>query len=238
MPRPKDNPPSTQSPNHPSNLPRWKYYLSYLVEFHIESAPSEINPHLYVSLKRGRYQLSTANAVYSFADLYTNFRIAFEKIKLDQRTIQDVLVLGFGLGSIPYLLEKTFKKKYRYTAVEIDENVLYLANKYVLGDLSSPISIMPTDAAIFVSYCQEQFDLICMDVFLDDEIPTYFESEDYLIQLKNLLTQDGLLLFNKLALTEKDKENCKAFLPVFQKIFPDATYFDVDGNWIFVSSSC
>jgi len=216
-------------------IPFWKYYLSYLFEFHIESAPSEINPHLYVSLRRGRYQLSTANAVYSYADLYTNFKQAFEQINLDQRQIEEVLVLGFGLGSIPYLLEKTFNKKYRYTAIEIDENVLYLANKYALDDIESPISLMPTDAAIFVSYCQEKFDLICMDVFLDDEIPTYFETEDYLQQLKALLNPKGILLFNKLALTKEDIIKCENFLPVFKKVFPQATYLDVQGNWIFVN---
>ncbi len=188
-----------------------------------------------MSLRKGRYQLSTANAVYSYADLYTNFKQAFEKINLDQRQIEDVLVLGFGLGSIPYLLEKTFKKKYHYTAVEIDENVLYLANKYALDEIASPISLLPTDAAIFVSYCQERFDLICMDVFLDDEIPTYFETEDYLEQLKVLLNPEGILLFNKLALTEEDVTKCEAFLPIFKKTFPQATYIDVQGNWIFVN---
>jgi len=216
-------------------IPFWKYYLSFLFEFHIESAPSEINPHLYVSLRRGRYQLSTANAVYSYADLYTNFKQAFESINLDKHLIEEVLVLGFGLGSIPYLLEKTFHKKYRYTAIEIDENVLYLANKYALDDIQSPISLIPTDAAIFVSYCQEKFDLICMDVFLDDEVPTYFETEEYLQQLKTLLNPKGILLFNKLALTKEDITKCENFLPVFQKIFPQATYIDVQGNWIFVN---
>ena len=171
----------------------------------------------------------------SYADLYTNFKQAFEAINLDKHLIEEVLVLGFGLGSIPYLLEKTFHKKYRYTAIEIDENVLYLANKYALDDIESPISLMPTDAAIFVSYCQEKFDLICMDVFLDDEVPTYFETEDYLLQLKALLNPKGILLFNKLALTEEDIAKCESFLPVFQNVFPQGTYIDVNGNWIFVN---
>lgn len=216
-------------------IPSWKYYLSYLFEFHIESAPSEINPHLYVSLKRGRYQLSTANAVYSYADLYDNFTKAFQKLNIEELAIENVLLLGFGLGSIPYMLEKKFNKTYQYTAVEIDENVLYLANKYVLPELTAPINFIPNDAAVFVSYCQEQFDLICMDVFLDDEIPEHFESEAYLLQLKALLTPNGILLFNKLALREDDKERCQAFLPTFMKIFPNGTYLDVNGNWMFLN---
>ncbi|MEL6944963.1 MAG: hypothetical protein AAFO82_20090, partial [Bacteroidota bacterium] len=52
------------------SIPRWKRWWSYLSEIHIESAPNEINPHLYVSLRNGRYQLSTANAIYSYEDLY------------------------------------------------------------------------------------------------------------------------------------------------------------------------
>jgi len=162
-------------------IPRWKYYLSYLTELHIESAPSEHNPHLYVSLRKGRYQLATANAIYSYGDLYDNFSDAFQTINLEG--IENALLLGFGLGSIPYMLEKKFHKEYYYTGVEIDENVLYLANKYVLPELHSPISLLPTDAATYVSYCQEQFDLICMDVFLDDTIPAIFETKTFLQQL-------------------------------------------------------
>ena len=109
--------------------PLWKRFLSYLFEIHIESTSSEYNPHLYVSLQKGRYQLSTANAVYSFEDLYDNFSDAFKEIDLDRLNIQNVLILGFGLGSIPIILEQNFKKKYHYTGVEIDEEVLYLAKK-------------------------------------------------------------------------------------------------------------
>ena len=93
--------------------PIWKRLLSYFFEWHIESAPSEANPHLYVSLKNGRYQLCTANAVYSYEDLYTNFLRAFEQIDFDKVPGKDVLILGLGLGSIPIILEKRFGRPYR-----------------------------------------------------------------------------------------------------------------------------
>ncbi len=215
--------------------PFWKRLLSYFFEFHIESAPSEINPHLYVSLWRGRYQLATANAVYSFADLYDNFLDAFKQIKLppDGAT---VLLLGFGLGSIPYILEKRYCKAYVYTAVEIDENVLYLANKYTLPMLESPISFTPADAFAFVHTCFDQFDLICMDVFLDDTVPAMFETPNFLARLGGLLKPRGTLLFNKLALTKKDKAQAAQFFKVFKKVFPNASYLEVKGNWILLNA--
>ena len=120
------------------HIPRWKRLLSYFVEFHIESAPSELNPHLYVSLNRGRYQLCTANAVYSFADLYDNFVKAFQRLQPAQLPIREVLLLGFGLGSIPLMLEKKFHCRIRYTGVEADESVIWLAGKYALPELQSP----------------------------------------------------------------------------------------------------
>lgn len=216
-------------------VPKWKKWLSYLMEFHIESAPSEYNPHLYVSLVQGRYQLSTANAVYSYGDLYDNFVKAFDGVDIASRDIKNVLILGFGLGSIPEILEKR-GLDYHYTAVEIDEEVLYLANEYTLPQIKSPIDLVCADAFAWVNMCTEQFDLICMDVFLDDVVPDHLEAIDYLEKLKTLLTPSGMLLFNRLAATKEDVEETKAFFEdKFLSVFPNGRYLDVTGNWILVN---
>ena len=213
--------------------PFWKKIISYLTELHIESAPSDINPHLYVSLNRGRYQLCTANAIYSYEDLYDNYSEAFKKIEIDKRKVENVLILGFGLGSIPFMLEKTFHKKYHYTAVEIDESVIYLATKYALPEINSSIQMICTDAFAYVMQCQEQFDLVCMDVFLDDLVPEEFEAEDFLKNLKRLIAKDGLLLFNRLANTPEDLKATQTFFKEkFQPVFPDGRYLEVRGNWM------
>lgn len=216
---------------------RWKKWLSYFFEFHIESASSEYNPHLYVSLNRGRYQLCTANAVYSFEDLYDNFFKAFQRIDLEALPGKRVLLLGLGLGSIPQMLEKHFSQVFQYTAVEVDEAVLYLANKYVLSELSSNIEMICTDATAFVAQSQETFDLICMDIFLDDVVPSNFETSAFLEQLQSLLQPKGVLFYNRLSLTEKDVSKTKAFFEkTFLSVFPNGTYLDVQSNWILVNN--
>lgn len=216
--------------------PIWKILLSYLTELHIESAPSEINPHLYVSLSKGRYQLSTANAVYSYGDLYDNYRKIFERMNLPNSQIEKVLILGFGLGSVPFMLEKKFEQKYHYTGIEIDENVVYLAEKYVISELNSPIEIYCADAFSFVMQTSEKFDLIAMDVFLDDIIPNNFQSQEFLIALKDLIEENGLLLYNRLSLTEQDQNDTQAFYESeFLTVFPNGTYLDVGGNWMLMN---
>ncbi|GJM35961.1 MAG: hypothetical protein DHS20C18_49620 [Saprospiraceae bacterium] len=213
--------------------PWWKRWTSYLFEWHIESTSSEYNPHLYVSLNRGRYQLCTANAIYSFGDLYDNFSRAFSKMDLDHLPGDQVLILGFGLGSIPLMLEKNFDRQYHYTAIEIDEAILELTAKYTLPDITSPVETICTDASAYVVQSTERFAMICMDVFLDDKVPSSFESEDFLHHLSDLLLPDGMLLFNRLAATPDDIQLTKSYFEnTFRKVFPDASYLDVRGNWM------
>ena len=216
-------------------IPGWKRILSYLVEWHYESAPSPINPHLYVSLSRGRFQLSTARAIYSYGDLYENFARTFRRLDLNGMPVENVLLLGLGLGSVPFMLEKVFKKKYRYTAVEIDESVVYLAHKYVLSGLESPVEVFCADALGFVEQCSDTYDLIAMDIFLDDIIPAEFESLEFLRQLSRLLSPTGILLYNRLSRTSEDLERTRAFYSLFKQVFPAASYNDAKGNWVLVS---
>jgi spermidine synthase len=216
--------------------PWWKRILSYLTELHIESAPSELNPHLYVSLAKGRYQLATKNAIYSFADLYNNYMLSFESLNWDKIDGNEMLLLGVGLGSIPYMLERKLDRKMRYTGVEIDENVLYLANKYVLRDLKSPCQMHCTDAWNFIIQSKENFDIICMDVFVDDEIPDRLFSMDFLELLRDRLTPTGVLMYNCLARTDADLHASKKFLfDEFLMVFPEGGYLDVRGNWMLVN---
>ena len=218
--------------------PFWKKILSYVYEFHVESIAGDINDTLHVSYTQGRYQLSTQNAIYSFGDLYTNYYQAFEQINLDKYDIQNVLILGFGLGSIPLMLENNFHKNYNYTGVEIDEYVIYLADKYVTYALKSPIDIISTDALTFVKICQQRFDLICVDIFLDDVIPDDFQQQDFLESVKLLLTKNGIVLYNRLAQTEEDKKDSTFFFKeAFLPVFPKGRYIDVDGNWMFTNIS-
>ncbi len=218
------------------NQPLWRRLLSYITSVHIETTGSGYNPYLRVVLKRGQYQLLTANAIYSYGELYDNFSKAFDQIDLDKLNIKEVLILGFGLGSIPVVLETMFNKKYYYTAVEIDPEILRLANTYVVPDIQSGIEFQLSDAATFAAFSKDKYDMICMDVFLDDEVPTELEHEDFLVNLKKMLTPNGILLFNKLSYSKKDKKNSDAFFNNhFKRIFTEGVFLDVNGNYILLN---
>jgi hypothetical protein len=217
--------------------PLWKSLLSYLQEIRIEDVPSYLNPHLYVTLSNGRYQLSTQHAIYSYGDLYGNFRKTFQKLRWDLLPGSEVLLLGFGLGSIPYMLEHKFNKSFRYTAVEADEQVIYLAGKYIMPDLKS-VTLYHADAAAFMPQSTGRWDMICVDIFVDDEIPPYIRSTEFMYELNAHLSPGGILLFNTLSRTKEDVRHSQQILDkVFLPVFPDGGYLPVGGNWMLTNDT-
>jgi len=216
--------------------PLCKRLLSYIKDVHLESATSIYNEDLNVLLVKGQYQLVTPEAIYSYGNRYDNFFTAFKKIDLEQEKIDSVLLLGLGLGSIPLMLEKYFKKNYCYTAVEIDEDVINLASKYVINHLESEITTICTDAIKYVQIDQKKYDLVAMDVFVSDYIPEDFETEEFLLNLKERIAPNGLLLFNRLYFFEKDKVKTKEYFETtFKNVFPLGRRLNINGNWILLN---
>ncbi len=216
-------------------MKRWKRFLSHLIEVPIETTDSSHHKHLQVNLIKGRYQLSTERSIYSFDDLYLNFYKAFTQLELPPDR-SDCLVLGLGLGSIPWMLENSFARSYQYVAVDLDEEVIRLASSYRLKELQSPMEIICSDAVHFAHVDQRTYDLICVDVFLDDVVPTALCSPEVISVLREKLSEGGLLLWNRLFRTTEDQQETKKFFEnEFKQVFgSQAEYLDVDGNWILI----
>ncbi len=206
------------------------------MEVPVTQLPSAHSGWLELTISRGSYQLSTAHAIYSFGDKYQNFREVFETCNLGNPPVKNVLLLGLGMGSIPFMLEKVFNQRLHYTAVEIDEAVISLASRYTLDELESPVSIIQADAEAFVYQSEETFDLICMDVFIDDQIPDSMQNVEFARALRKRLTPAGFVIANHLGLHEKDKAKATRYYnEIFKIVFPGADYMMADNNMMMVS---
>jgi spermidine synthase len=198
----------------------------------LETAASEQNPELTVMLDRGRLQLLSGNAIYSWDDLYHNFTIAFGTLDIEERGFQDVLVLGLGLGSVPYILEKIYEQSYEYTAVAA------LAGKYTLSLLNSPVNIVTADAGIFLEVTEEKFDMIVVDIFEDDHTPDQFETIDFLEICAEHLKPKGIILYNRLYNSPRNVIATQRFFDdKFKTVFPAAGKIDTGGNWILINEA-
>lgn len=217
--------------------PLFKRLLSHIIELPVGEFTSQHNQQLKILLHRGRYKLVTHGAIYSFSDLYSNFRKSFEQLDWEKFNIRSCLVLGLGLGSIPDMLVTRFKKKdIHFTAVEIDEKVIQLALDYVLQPKGINVQVFTADAASFLEWHHGKYDMICSDVFFGDQIPKALQTIEALESMKTMLMPNGLLLYNRLSRYEPDIRANQTFLDdVFLKVFPEGGYLDVQGNWMFVN---
>lgn len=197
---------------------------------------SDFNPDLEVILDRGRYKLLTEGAIYSFGDLYTNFRWAFERLDWSSGPFRNTLILGLGLASIPDMLVRRFGKSMHFTAVERDELITSLAMTYVLTPAAIRVEVFTADAAEFLQWHRGKYDLICSDVFVGDRIPDELQTLEALAAMRNLLSPSGVLMYNRLSRFATDQAESIRFRDeVFLSVFPAGGYLDMKGNWMFVS---
>lgn len=216
-------------------MPLWINWISYILDIRLESTSSRYNEDLQLYLSKGRYQLRTPNAIYSFEDLYSNFGAAFRQLNLSfLKPENPILLLGFGLGSIVQLLENQTGKTFVFHAVEVDEEILYLAKKYTLPKMQSKIEFFCTDALAFLHHNKNQYQLICMDVFWDNVIPEAFDSEITLEDLHDTVMPGGVLLYNRLDKKNHNSPKERVFEKRFRTIFPKSDCIEVADNKIWV----
>jgi len=218
------------------DIPFWKRIWSYIKEVSIEQRSSEHNADIELLLVKGRLQLCCNDAIYSYDDLYDNFAVCFEQMHLDTPEIHEVLILGLGLGSIPYLLEKIEGKNYDYTAIEIDEEIISLASEYALPRLQSSIEVVCADAESYVMQSDRQWDMITMDIFQGLAIPERMLELFFMEELKELLAPGGVLIMNCMAETKEAREKSQLFFnEIFSAVFPASTLIMVKGNFMLIS---
>jgi len=215
--------------------PFFKKFLSNFKEVILEETGSEHNPVLQVLLYKERYQLCTETAIYSYEDKYDNFRTAFDLLKIKNHNIKSTLLLGLGLGSVPQMLETIYKVDSDYIAVEIDEVICHLADKYVLSDLKSNVQTFPIDALDYFKWYDHSFDMIAMDIFQSAVIPEEFESVEFFETMNSRLNDQGIILYNRLANTALDKEKNEVFRAKWKSVFPKGGIIDCKNNLIFIN---
>lgn len=198
-----------------SNL---RFLWSFIWGFSVEKVESKLNGTLEVRYDYGKYVLNSPNANYSFGLLHKVFQKTFKEINIQNRKIENVLLLGFGVGSVVSILQEELQIYASVKAVEYDEVILQLGCKYFNTQRFQHLSILQVDAFDFVKKEKEQYDLIVVDLFNDTEVPEQFLREEFISNLSNLTSSDnGLICFNMITNSKKKKEKFELLKNHFEK---------------------
>jgi spermidine synthase len=183
-------------------MKQWVSILaSYIFPIRLKKRISTISGTLEINLVNGQRILDTEVSNYSYGALQRILRKGLFEMGMDDPNIRMILLLGLGGGSVIQTLREEFSCTAHITAVDIDPKVIAIAKDEFRIDRFADISIIEADAADYVFNAPELFDLIIVDVFIGNTIPTDFKTAKFIHSVCNKMKQGGKLLYNIMNLT-------------------------------------
>jgi spermidine synthase len=196
-----------------------KKLISWLWPVAIEVRESDINPYLEVIMDRGRLMLNSEMENYSYGSAKTYYRKILKKISLKRDKIRDVLILGFGVGSIASILKEEIKLDCNIKGVEIDKIVLELGKKYFDIDRFANTEVFLQDAYDFVVKENNKYDLIITDVTLNLKTPDKFETHSFFSQIKKLMKDHTVFILNHQVFSRETKDKVQVLESIMKGSF-------------------
>ncbi|MBI2967130.1 MAG: methyltransferase domain-containing protein [Bacteroidetes bacterium] len=216
-------------------MPRFLIYLfSFFMDIPVEKFQSPLNPYLIVKIFNGKYILDACNVNYSYGRLHDLFVKTFRKIEIHKIPVRDALILGFGGGSIAAMLSDLFPEIV-ITGVEADRTVIGIADKFFSGKYHPNTKIICGNAFEHVKIQTVKFDLVAIDIYLDDMVPEKFASAEFYKNIAGLLKPGGIVVFNRMLLSHCSEEIITDETERFCRFFPDGYSMKIQENLMLVS---
>lgn len=195
----------------------FKKILSYFYPITVYNKSSNISKSLEVTLYNGKTLLNTKNTNYSYGSLQSVLKKGLLTIGQSEISkMNSVLVLGVAGGSVVKTLITDFKFTKSITGVELDPEIIEIANSYFDLDKISNFKCVIEDAEKFVSTSTDKFDLIIIDIFKDTEMPEFLFEESFINIIKQRLNINGYIIFNIMILDISKKVKIDNYLNHFK----------------------
>ena len=206
-------------------------FLSFFIPINVTKKKSAISKSIEVTWNNGQLVLDSQNTNYSYGSLQRILRkglkyIGFERIK----NFENILILGVAGGSVIKTLVDEIKFKGKITGVEIDIEIIKIANKYFKLNEIQNLEITIDDAFEYVLKTKEKYDLIVIDVFQDTTMPNFLFEDFFIYRINFLLNLNGFILFNTMVINEKDRIRNIDYKKKFDKNYSVRMYPKVEDH--------
>ena len=183
----------------------FKKIVSFLIPINIYKRKSSLSNSLEVTWTNGELVLDSKNTNYSYGSLQRILRkglkvIGFETIQ----KMESILVLGVAGGSVIKTLVNEINFKGEIMGVEIDPEIIEIANTYFELNKIPNLTIIIDDAFEFVLKTHENYDLIIIDIFQDTTMPNFLFEKFFIDRIGSLLKPSGYILFNTMLTKDSD----------------------------------
>ena len=181
-------------------------FFSYFLPINVIKRKSSISNSLEVTWNNGELVLDSKNTNYSYGSLQRILKKGLKYIGYDRiRKFESVLVLGVAGGSVIKTLVDEVKFKGKITGVELDPEIVEIANTYFKLNEIKNLELVVQDAFEFVLKTKEHYDLIIIDVFQDTTMPNFLFEDYFINRINFLLKVNGFILFNTMVINENNR---------------------------------
>jgi spermidine synthase len=193
-----------------------KRFVSYLFPIKIKTIKTDYTKSVEVTWYDGNLVLDSENTNYSYGSLQRILRFGLKNIGYNKiQGMSRILVLGVAGGSVIKTLVDEIKFKGKITGVDIDPDIIEIANNYFALNQIKQLEIVIDDAFEFVLKTKEKYDLIIIDIFQDTKMPSFLFETFFVNRICFLLDNSGVVLFNTMLLTDTDDARNKKYIADF-----------------------
>lgn len=195
--------------------------FSYLVPIKIFKKKSARSKMIEVTWANGELVLDSENTNYSYGSLQRILRYGLRNIGYKTILEMDhILLLGVAGGSVVKTLVDEIAYKGKITGVEIDSEMIQIANDYFNLNEIKQLEVIIDDAFEFVLKTKQQYNLIIIDIFEDTRMPNFLFERFFSERICSLLKDHGFVLFNTMILDEAHNvRNRKYITEINPKLF-------------------
>ena len=165
--------------------------------------------------------LYTGDVSQSGGEYVSMWKKAVDYADQKNHNVISCLILGVGGGTAAGVIKSKYPAS-KITGVEIDPQMIKVAEKYFGLRKFKNFKLVNADAYKWVSKNKLKFDLIITDLFINDLNPDFSRTKEFLTIVRKLLKHNGLILFNGHYLNEDSGEFDK-FKSICRKIFTEVT---------------
>ena len=195
-------------------------FLSYLVPINILKVKSDFSKTLEVTYNNGELVIDSLNTNYSYGSLQRILAKGLRFIGKEKiQKMNHILILGIAGGSVIKTLKNEFEYQNKITGVEIDPNIIDLANKYFQLDEIQNLEIIITDAFEFVLRSSTQYDLVIIDIFQDTVMPSFLFEKYFIEKIEDLTATNGYILFNTMILNDEHQKRNDQYVLKYDEAF-------------------
>lgn len=145
--------------------------------------------------------------------------------------IKNILLIGMGTGKIINDYEKLIPNIESIDIVDIDPDVVNIAQEYFGFHSSEKTDIHLQDGRVFMRNSEKKYDLVIIDIAGNYGIPFRFMTSEFLEEVKGALSEKGMIISNMFGSTDFEHKNnvmLKALKRTYESVFSKTSIFRCD----------